>query len=149
MVTLAARDNADFRCAYHTRATHSTLTISQRSPVMPVGVTPESTLISVLTVGTAKQENKLSRQALHIHHFTRRSWNTDGRHEKKTWPTSPHRIDPGIICINLWGEAFVYWADELGLPAKADQRSSFQTQNGQSEAECLLLFWPRVFTGTC
>lgn len=33
----------------------------------------------------------------------------------------------------------------LSLPAKADQWS-FKTQNGKSEAECLLSFWPPVFT---
>lgn len=58
MAILAARDNADFRFAYHTRATHSTLTISQRLPVMLVGDTPEPTLISLQTVVTAKKKNK-------------------------------------------------------------------------------------------
>lgn len=56
VVILMVRDNADFRFACHTRATHSTLTVSQRSPVMLVGVPPEFTLISVQTVMTAKKK---------------------------------------------------------------------------------------------
>lgn len=58
VVILMVRDNADFRFACHTRATHSTLTVSQRSPVMLVGVPPEFTLISVQTVMTAKKKKK-------------------------------------------------------------------------------------------
>lgn len=148
MVILAARDNADFRFAYHTRATHSTLTISQRSLVMLVGVTPNSILISVQTVVTAKKKQALASGSAHSSlHMVKLKHRQQAREENLAY--FPPRIDPGIICINLWGEAFVYWTDELGLPAKTDQWSSFKTQNGQSEAECLLSFWPPIFTGTC
>lgn len=59
VVLLMARDIADSGLECHTRATHSTLTVSQRSPVMLVGVPPELTLISVQTVVTAKKKRKL------------------------------------------------------------------------------------------
>lgn len=51
-------------------------------------------------------------------------------------------VDPGIICINLRAEMIVHRSNEAQLPtkngislrAKADQISSFKTQNGASGA---------------
>lgn len=113
VVILMARDNSGFGFACHTRA-HSTLTVSQRSAVMLVGVPPELTLISVQTVVTAKKKNCFSVGlcAFITSHGAQRP--TAGTRRKLGLLLPP--IDAGIICINLWEDSIVYRSNEAQLP---------------------------------